>query len=222
MRVEGKRTLVQKSNSNSKNWVCLFEMGTQPDSFDWHQCKPPPTLYKVVFHRLATRLTLLVESSNRFSGLRSRWTTLCLRKWCIWERQSHIHAHTHCCTTVQVHNRPVAVLHSGDDLLKECPGLVLCALAMFHCKGYTIASTANSRSVTIRKRTTLIPHSWLQRTSGLPPIDPILLTLTGRLGIININYRGRSTWASFDSLGRDNFLEQRDWVASIGLSAYVR
>ena len=48
------------------------------------------------------------------------------------------------------------------------------------------------------------------------------LTLRGRLEIIHINYWGRSTWALFNSLGRYNFLKQRDWVASIALSAYVR
>ena len=60
-------------------------------------------------------------------------------------------------------------------------------------------------------------------TKTLKPVTTMLrelgITLIGRLEIIHINYRGQSTWASFNLLEWENFLQQRDWLASI---AYFR
>ena len=58
-------------------------------------------------------------------------------------------------------------------------------------------------------------------TPQTPNDNSWALTLTGWLEIIYINYRRRSTWASFNSLGRYNFFKQCDWVTSIALSGYV-
>ena len=65
-------------------------------------------------------------------------------------------------------------------------------------------------------------YSWCIATTAMSTsVCSLPLTLRGRLEIIHVNYRGRSSWASFNSLGLDNFLEQHDWVPSIASSAYV-
>ena len=65
---------------------------------------------------------------------------------------------------------------------------------------------------------TSLHHAMFRPCEQALSSSKMYLTLRGRLEICHINYRERSTWASFNSLGWDNFPNQRNWVASIALS----